>query len=66
MIEITKRFKIGELATMLGISKATLINWSNAGLIPKPHRTNDLKQGRYWFEDEVKQIYEYRQRYYNY
>jgi len=56
---LTKKYRIGELAKQLGISKDTLVVWSEKGYIPQPHRDSTLNRGRYWLESEAEQIVEY-------
>ena len=64
-MELLKRYSIGELAKLLGVSKKTLVYWSEQGYIPQPHRDNTLNQGRYWTEPEAKEIHHYKQTNYN-
>jgi DNA-binding transcriptional MerR regulator len=64
--KIRKKYSIGEVSKLLNVSKSTLVHWADRQYIPKPHFTNDLRRARYWLEDELEAIYEYRQRYYQY
>ena len=64
MVELVKKWSIGEVSKILNVSKATLKSWADKGYIPKPHRFADLRAGRYWYESEVQEIIEYRQLYY--
>ena len=59
-MQITKKFRAGELAKILGIGKSTLLYWEAQGFIPKGHRDNTLLRGRWWSENEAKEIYLYR------
>ena len=59
-MEIVKKFKIGEVAKLLNVSKSVLLYWESNQYIPSAHRDNTLVRGRYWLEGEVKQIADYR------
>ena len=58
---LTKNYRIGELSKILGVSKKTLVYWADNGYIPQPHRDNTLMSGRYWTENEAKEIYLYKE-----
>ncbi len=61
-----KRYYIGEVAKLTHISRGTLIRWSDDGVIPKAHRDETLLRKRYWLEDELTLINNYRQANYKY
>ena len=60
MFEIAKRFYIGEVAKLIGVHPGTLKNWERDSLIPRAHRTDGLIKKRWWTEEEVKQILEFK------
>ena len=54
---LTKNYSIGELAKLLNVSRMTLIDWEKKGEIPKAHREKSGHNGRYFLENEAKEIY---------
>ena len=59
-MEIIKKFSITEVARLVGVTTETLRAWELNSYIPKSHRRG-VKGARYWHEDEVQKICEYRQ-----
>lgn len=46
-----------EVASLIGITKQTILNWIRAGRIPEPER-NPVNDYRIWTEHDVAQIRE--------
>lgn len=59
-MEMVKRFTPAELCQILRISKSTLFYWERENLIPKAHRSLNLRRSRYWNEAEAKEVADYR------
>ena len=61
MVELPKRYYIGEVSRLVAVHSTTLKNWERDGYIPKAHRTDGIIKKRWWTEDEVREIYEWKQ-----
>lgn len=60
-MELSKRrYRIGEICKLLGISKSTLLGWEQNQSIPKAYRDHTLMRGRWWDEQGARAIADYR------
>jgi DNA-binding transcriptional MerR regulator len=50
-----KYYLFGEVAEMLGVTKRTLMNWENAGKIPKPRR-DPMNRYRIYSEEDLQKL----------
>jgi len=58
-MELVKKFTPHELCQALGISKSTLFYWERENLIPKAHRSLNLRRSRWWTAEQSKEIADY-------
>jgi DNA-binding transcriptional MerR regulator len=56
----TKRYRIGELSKLLGVSKSSLIYWEKNQDIPPAKRERTLLRTRYWDAAGAREVAEFR------